>query len=75
MGPLPFLSPADAPERKKERGPRCGDGGARSGGGGGARCVSHAILIGPKAMKSHNLSFQPTLLIMVLNYNQSNIVS
>jgi len=29
----------------------------------------------PKAMKSHNLSFQPTLLIMVLNYNQSNIVS
>jgi hypothetical protein len=46
MGPLPFLSPADAPERKKEMGPRCGDGGARSGGSGGARCVSHAILIG-----------------------------
>jgi len=32
MGPLPFLSPADAPERKKERGPRCNDGG-----GGGVR--------------------------------------
>jgi hypothetical protein len=34
MGPLPFLSLADVPERKKERGPRCGGGGARSGGGG-----------------------------------------
>jgi hypothetical protein len=80
MGPLPFLFSADALERKKERGPRCGSGGARSGGGGGGsggggvRCISHAILSGPKAMK-HNLSFQPTLLIMVLNYNQSNIVS
>jgi len=29
MGPLPFLSPADAPERKKERGPRRDGGGAR----------------------------------------------
>jgi hypothetical protein len=26
MGPLPFLFPADATERKKERGPRSGDG-------------------------------------------------
>jgi len=32
MGPLPFLSLADAPERKKERGPR-----RDCGGGGGAR--------------------------------------
>ena len=31
MGPLPFLSLADAPERKKERGPR------HDGSGGGAR--------------------------------------
>jgi len=32
MGPLQFFSPADAPERKKERGPRRDDsgGGARS---------------------------------------------
>jgi len=28
MGPLPFLSPADAPKRKKERGPRRGGGGS-----------------------------------------------
>jgi len=27
MGPLPFLSPADAPETKKEMGPRRGSGG------------------------------------------------
>ena len=27
MGPLPYLSPTDAPERKKERGSRCLGGG------------------------------------------------
>jgi hypothetical protein len=30
MGPLPFLSSIESPYRKKERDPRCGDGGARS---------------------------------------------
>jgi hypothetical protein len=30
MGPLPFWSPANAPERKKERGPRCDGGGGSS---------------------------------------------
>jgi hypothetical protein len=33
MGALLFLSPEDAPEREKERCPRCDDSGARSGGG------------------------------------------
>jgi len=32
MGPLPFSSPADTPEKKKERGPSLGGVG---GGGGG----------------------------------------
>jgi hypothetical protein len=40
MGPLPFLSPADAPERKKERGPRW------SGGGGSDSCGCGGLFLG-----------------------------
>jgi hypothetical protein len=43
MGPLPFLFPTDAPERKKERGPRRGGGGGGNGSeslGGGGGCLT-----------------------------------
>jgi len=43
MGPLSFLSLADAPERKKERGPMYGDGGARRGGDGSTYVVAAAL--------------------------------
>jgi hypothetical protein len=45
MGPLPFLSPAYAPERNKERGPGHGGGGSGSEGrvaAGGASVVAVA---------------------------------
>jgi hypothetical protein len=43
MGPLPFLSPANAPERKKKRGPR------RIGSGGGPRSTNYGLTLAAAA--------------------------
>ena len=40
MGPLPFSFPADAPEKKKERGPSPG-----GVGGGGNSCITLDLII------------------------------